>query len=329
MRKFIIDTDAGADDAAALMLAAACPDIELLGVTTVAGNVPLEQATKNALATLEACGSTAPVYMGAAKPLVRELHTAVGVHGADGMGDAGLVHPMTAPQSENAVDFIIKTVAKYPGEVEILAIGPVTNLAIVAALSPDAMKNIKRVWSMGTSGFGPGNATPVAEFNVYVDAEAYCALLTSGVPVTVVGLDCCTGEAAFTAADFDRLAAGGKASRFIYDCTSLLRVNNIVAGGDNSVYLADPVAAGVAFFDGTAKEYADCCLYCCTKEDAAYGQVVIYEKGQSYSGGVSYDKCSAAVVKKVDAEFFNKKFFDSLDSLDRLLSETGRPYTVY
>ena len=138
------------------------PEVEVLGITTVGGNVPLEQATQNALMTVEVCGSRVPVYKGAAKPLFRELVTAVNVHGRDGMGDLDLIHPQSAAQATHAVDYLIETVRANPGEVEIVTIGPATNLALAMLKEPQGMRRTKHIWSMGTAGFGPGNTTPVS-----------------------------------------------------------------------------------------------------------------------------------------------------------------------
>ena len=162
-RKFIIDTDTASDDAAAIMMAALSDDIELLGVTAVSGNVDVEQAGLNALQTLEVCGrADVPVYPGAKRPLFHERKATVSVHGKDGMGDKGIIHPAGKMQDRRAVDFILDTVKKYPGEVEIAVLGPATNIALAVLTDRDAMKNVKRIWSMGTPGFGPGNATPVS-----------------------------------------------------------------------------------------------------------------------------------------------------------------------
>ena len=182
-RKFIIDTDTASDDCAAIMMAVLSEKAEILGLTTVAGNIPLDKATNNALQTLEVCGADIPVFEGASHPLIRPLKTAVSVHGEDGLGDRGLVNPKGKAQTKPAVDFILDSVKKYPGDIEIIAIGPVTNIANAILTDPETKKKVKKIWSMGTAGFGFGNATPVAEFNVYVDAEAYKIMLDFGLPL--------------------------------------------------------------------------------------------------------------------------------------------------
>ena len=150
-RKVIIDTDTGADDASALILAAKAENIDILGVTVLVGNVDLEQSTKNALAALETAGCDAPVYKGSADTVDGTVKTAFSVFGTDGMGDADLIHPKKQAEDGDAVDFIIDTVKRNPNEVEIIAIGPATNIAKAIQKAPDEMKKVKRIWSMGTA----------------------------------------------------------------------------------------------------------------------------------------------------------------------------------
>ena len=202
-RKVIIDTDTGADDASALILAAKDPYIEIEGVTVLVGNVNLEQSTRNALMALEIAGCDAPVYKGSADTIDGTEKIAFSVFGNDGMGDADIIHPSRQADEGNAIDFIIDTVKANPGEIEIIALGPATNVAKAIQKDPEAMKNVKMIWSMGTAGLGPGNASPVAEFNVYADARAYKIMLDSGLPVTVVGLDMCGDEAQWTDEQFE------------------------------------------------------------------------------------------------------------------------------
>lgn len=154
MRRFIVDTDTASDDAAALMIAALSEEIDLLGVTIVAGNVGLKQATDNALMTLEVCGSDAPVYLGAKRPLFRERHETISVHGKDGMGDCDIIHPKRSPEEKRAVEFILEQVERYPNEVELVVLGPATNIALAILTDREIMSKVKHIWSMGTPGFG-------------------------------------------------------------------------------------------------------------------------------------------------------------------------------
>ena len=174
MRKIIIDTDTGSDDAVAILMALRDPSVQVLAVTTVCGNVNMEQATINAFRSIDAARTyVPPVYKGAFRPLYWDLVTGQFAHGQDGMGDMGLPIPDMQAETEHAVEAILRLVKENPGEIEIVALGPATNLALAMMKDPEAMKQVKHIYSMGSGGYGKGNATSVAEFNVFVDAEAY------------------------------------------------------------------------------------------------------------------------------------------------------------
>jgi inosine-uridine nucleoside N-ribohydrolase len=187
--RVIIDTDPGVDDALALLLAMRSPELQIEGITAVAGNVPLELALPNALRMVEIAGrDDIPVAAGAKGPLLRRLVTATYAHGENGLGGAIFPEPKRKPVPQPAPEFIAQVVRKYPGEVTLLTIGPLTNIA--AALSSDAelARMVRALVMMGGSLSG-GNITPAAEFNVYVDPEAARIVFQSGIPVTMVGLD--------------------------------------------------------------------------------------------------------------------------------------------
>lgn len=227
MRRFIVDTDTASDDAAALMIAALSEEIDLLGVTIVAGNVGLKQATDNALMTLEVCGSDAPVYLGAKRPLFRERHETISVHGKDGMGDCDIIHPKRSPEEKRAVEFILEQVERYPNEVELVVLGPATNIALAILTDREIMSKVKHIWSMGTPGFGFGNATPVSEFNVFIDAEAYALMLDLEIPVTIAGFDLCAGNIGLDRYELSYLAHGSKPAQFLEQATSKLLQFNL------------------------------------------------------------------------------------------------------
>ncbi|MDU4892022.1 MAG: nucleoside hydrolase [Clostridium sp.] len=311
MRRIIIDTDTGADDAVALIMALKSNDVKVEAITTVAGNVPLDLATKNALMCIEvADGQTPPLYVGAAKPLFRDLVNSFGVHGHDGMGDRDLIHPTLKPEKGHAVDAIIEIVENNPGEIELVTIGPATNIALAILKAPETMKKVKHIYSMGTAGFGPGNTTPVAEFNVYVDADAYSIMLKAGIPMTIIGFDLCGGEAAFNKEELDFLEAhGSPQADFITKCTNNLLKYNLKLTGDHIVDLADAVAMGVVLWgDEIVKENKDCYCYTCTQEEAAYGQVILHD-GSEYCIPESFWKYTpnATVVKTINNKLYKEK----------------------
>lgn len=191
-RKIIIDTDPGQDDAIAIMLALASPeDIEVLGITSVAGNVPLPLTTKNALKVCELAGKPdTPVYSGCDAPLTRPLVTAEHVHGKTGLNGPDLPEPTMPLQEQHAVDFIIGTLrAADPGTVTLCPLGPLTNIAKAFNTAPDIIEKVQEIVLMGGAYFEVGNITPTAEFNIYVDPEAADIVFKSGCKITVMPLD--------------------------------------------------------------------------------------------------------------------------------------------
>ena len=313
MRKFIIDTDTASDDAAALMLAALSPDVEILGVTTLTGNVDIEQSARNALATLEACGSAVPVYKGALRPLFREREETISIHGADGMGDCDLIHPKGAAQDKRAVDFILETVAAHPGEIELIVLGPATNIALAILQDRETMSKVKHIWSMGTPGFGAGNASPVAEFNVFIDAEAYKIMLDSGLPVTILGFDMCLGESCFTSSEVDQIASKqGTPGEFLMKGAAKLIEFNIATRGKRQADFCDSVAMAIAVWDDCLEEAVNCYGYTCTMDGPLYGQVVFYREDATYESSPHVPYYNARVVTKVNTELYKSRFIELL-----------------
>ena len=187
--RVIIDTDPGVDDALALLLAMRSPELKIEGITPVAGNVPLDLTLPNALRMVEIAGRTdIPVAAGAKAPLVRRLVTAAYAHGENGLGGAVFPEPKTKPIAEPAAEFIRAIVRKYPGEVTLIPIGPLTNIATALNLDSELAGMVRGIVLMGGSLSG-GNITPAAEFNIYVDPEAARIVFQSGIPITMVGLD--------------------------------------------------------------------------------------------------------------------------------------------
>ncbi|SDG31230.1 nucleoside hydrolase [Alloyangia pacifica] len=190
-RRIIIDTDPGQDDAVAILLALASPEIELLGLTAVAGNVPLHLTSRNARMVCELAGRTdIPVFAGCDAPLERKLVTAEHVHGKSGLDGPDLPEPTMALQDRHAVDFIIDTLRAEPaGTVTLCPLGPLTNIASAFRRAPDIIDRVQEIVLMGGAYFEVGNYTPAAEFNIYVDPEAAAEVFASGIPLVVMPLD--------------------------------------------------------------------------------------------------------------------------------------------
>lgn len=315
MRKIIIDTDCGSDDAVALIMALKSSQVKVEAITTVCGNVPLELATKNALMTVEvAQAQMPPLYVGAAKPLLRDLVTAVNVHGKDGMGDCNLINPTLKPENKHAVDAILDIVENNSDEIEIVTIGPVTNIALAILRAPETMKKVKHIYSMGTSGFGRGNTTPAAEFNVYVDAEAYSIMLKAGIPMTIIGFDVCSGDATLNKDDMDLLLSSSKEEAvFAVKCNHSLLEYNLQRSSEYIVDLPDAVAMGVVLWDDIVLEKKLCYCYTCTLEEAAYGQVIVNDGSKlAISDGFAGHSPNATVCKSIDNRLFKTRLLDLL-----------------
>ena len=215
----VVDCDPGHDDAIAILLALASPEVDVRGVTTVAGNQTLEKTTRNALKVLELAGrGDIPVAAGADRPLRRELRTAAHVHGETGLDGPDLPEPATAPVSAHAADFL--AVLLEPGVV-LVPTGPLTNVALLFQRHPEVKERLQRIVWMGGA-MGEGNVTPAAEFNAFVDPEAAAVVFASGVEVTMIGLDI-THKALFTRAHADRLRDTGKAGRAVAELSDFFQ----------------------------------------------------------------------------------------------------------
>ncbi len=311
-RRFIIDTDTGADDACALIYAAKSENAVIEGITVLAGNVELEQGTKNALMALELAGCDAPVYKGADHRYGGDRIDAFSVFGKDGMGDADLIHPSREAEDGDAIDFILDTVKNNPGEIEIICLGPATNIAKAIDKDPETMKQVKMIWSMGTAGLGPGNATPVAEFNIYSDADAYKVLLDSHLPVTIIGLDMCDGAAQWTDSNFETLSKKGEIGRFIADSFGSIR-EFYRGNGSETVMNCDPVAAMCAICPGFMNETIQCHGSCITEPGETYAQVIFYKEGFTYDVSSNDFVYNVSLVTDVDKEDYFTGFLNAIE----------------
>ena len=302
-KKLIIDTDTAADDASAIILAAKSGSAEILGVTTLAGNVTIEQSTQNALMALETAGCDAPVYKGAENRYNGDKIEAFSVFGADGMGDADLIHPTGKAEEQDAVEFILDTVKQNPNEVELVALGPATNIANAIKKDPETMKQVKMIWSMGTAGLGPGNASPVAEFNVYSDAEAYKAMLDLGIPVTVIGLDCCDGEAQLTDPQRAELAESGDIGSFV--SASFEKLKELYSENcEDSVMDCDAVAMSCVLNPDFVKSSVQAHGSCITDEGECFAQVIFYREGFNYDLTANDFDYNVTLITDVDKGHF-------------------------
>ena len=279
MRRFLIDTDTASDDAVALVMALRNPEIEVEAITVVAGNVPRDQGVQNALYTVERCGAKVPVYAGCAKPLLRPLETAQFVHGNDGMGEIGLPVSGRTPAPGHAVDAIIGTIRCYPGEVTLVTLGPLTNVAIALARDPEIAGMVDRCVIMGGIGLGHGNVVPAAEYNIWVDPEAAKMVFESGLPITMVGWDVSQRYATFDDAAAEELRRISPLGEFCVAIQACLRRFGMEKLGLPGFDLPDPIAMAVAIDPAVATEIKHLYVDVETKGELTRGAVVVDHLG--------------------------------------------------
>jgi purine nucleosidase len=246
MRNFLIDTDTASDDAVAIMMALAAPDVRVIGLTTVAGNVGLEQAARNALLTAEICGSDVPVFAGAAAPLTRAHEHAHWFHGRDGLADHGYTAPRRAPEREHGVDAIVRLAQAEPG-LTLVTLGPLTNIALALARDPEIAVKIGRCVVMGGAPCCEGNVTPAAEYNIWVDPEAARAVFRSKLQIEMIGWHVSRGDSVLSDEEIAAIEAlGTEKARFAIECNSRAREAYHIQTGEVGLSLADPTAMAVA-----------------------------------------------------------------------------------
>lgn len=305
--RIIIDTDTAADDAAAMLLAAESKNITIEGITVSAGNVSLEQAANNALMTMEIAGKDIPVYKGATTNYAGVRRETFSVFGNDGMGDCGLIKPTHTAMKQSAVDFILEKVNSNPNEIEIMCLGPVTNIAIAIKKDPNIMKKVKRIWSMGTAGVGVGNATPIAEFNVYKDAEAYKILVDSGIDITVVGLDQDVKPTWLTEDYLAKMKKGTKAQSYIANACRKMVNFRIEAHGEANANIPDVTAMAALVWSDYIMESHLCHASCIADDGETYGQVIFYRSDIIYDSMVKHEKNNVTLVSQTRTDCFMKR----------------------
>lgn len=244
-RPILIDTDTASDDAVALIMALRSPHVDVKAITVVAGNVEVEQATRNALFVTELCGSDVPVYMGAAAPLTRPLEIADWFHGRDGLGDQGFAPRVRTAEAVHAVDAMIEIIQATPG-IEIVTLGPLTNLALSLGRCPSLAQSIRRCVVMGGAPCCEGNVTPAAEFNIWVDPEAARLVFLSGIPVELIGWQLSRFEAVLNEADIRKLGTLGTSfADFALRSNSRAAEAYVEQTGERGISLPDPIAMAV------------------------------------------------------------------------------------
>lgn len=281
MRHFLIDTDTASDDAVALVMALRSPHVQIEGITVVAGNVGLEQGLQNALYTLALCGASVPVYAGAAKPLLRPLQTAQFVHGHDGMGDIGLPLHGYQATAGHAVDIIIDTAHRLAGQLELVTLGPLTNVAIALLKDPSIASKLKHCTVMGGIGSGHGNVTPVSEYNIWADPEAAKVVFEAGLNLTMVGWDISRNHAFFAPSDVAAIRAiDTPLAHFSVDIQKALEEFATKSSQLPGFDLPDPIAIAIALDASVATLTKTLAVEVILGEGPTRGQTVIDHLGK-------------------------------------------------
>lgn len=307
MRRMLIDTDTASDDALAIIMALRDETVKVEAITVIAGNVPLETGTKNALISIERAGTyQPPVYKGSAKPMMRPLVTAEFVHGDDGMGNMNLSEPSISAQSGHAIDVLIDFIESNPGEMELVTLGPLTNVALAYLKQPSIARKVKKVVIMGGTGAGPGNITPVAEYNFFVDAQAAHIVMHSGMPLTLVGWDASTEKTFITEQDIDYLTSTNSSlADFCVRCNQSLQEHNLI-WGKKGFDLPDPVAMFCAIHPERVIRKQKAFVEIEYISNDGYGQSIIDFHG------LTKKEPNAEVVLEIDAQAFKSYLFQQI-----------------
>lgn len=253
-RRVVLDTDPGIDDALAILLALASPEIELAALAVVHGNCPLEDGVANALAVLQLGGAPRlPVAVGCDRPLLRPLFTALETHGGRGLGYATLPPGSAAPVAEHAVDLLIREHMAAPGEVTLVAVGPLTNVALALRKEPRLAGAVRECFVMGGALRADGNTTPLGEFNIYADPHAAQIVFDSGMPITLMPWDI-TKDVRLAKTEVDRLLLrGGPIAAFIAEATRFYIEFHLAHFGWAGCSINDPAALALVWWPELAR----------------------------------------------------------------------------
>jgi purine nucleosidase len=318
-RAFLIDTDVASDDAVALIMALRASDVRVLAVTTVAGNVDVQQATRNALYTVELCQASVPVYAGAEKPLLRAHQSATWFHGRDGLGDHNYTPPRQAAAELHAVEAMIDVIAANPG-LTLVTLGPLTNLALALAREPGITAKVGRCVIMGGAPCCEGNVTPAAEYNIWVDPEAARIVMLSGLPVELIGWQLSRGEAILSEEDIARVKGfDNHLARFAIECNSRAREAYKAQTGEDGISLPDPVAMSVALDPTIGTQWSEHFVDVETHSELTRGMTVVDrlnvvadERNQAVWAPALTTGCKAKVCWTIEIKRWKKVLFSAL-----------------
>jgi len=274
-RTFLIDTDTASDDAVALIMALRASDVRVAAITTVAGNVPVEQSTRNALYTVELCDADVPVYTGASTPLLRPYQNATWFHGHDGLGDHNYPAPKQSAKKMHAADAVIETIEANPSLV-LVTLGPLTNIALAVSKKPEIAAKVERCVIMGGAPCCEGNVTPAAEYNIWVDPEAARIVIRSGLPIELVGWQLSRWDAVLHEDDIARiLDFKNRIAKFAIECNSQARKAYKVQTGEDGISLPDPIAMAIALDPSIGTDWSEHYIDVETQSELTRGMTIV------------------------------------------------------
>ncbi|MGB4590094.1 MAG: nucleoside hydrolase [Clostridiaceae bacterium] len=298
--RYLIDCDPGADDVMALLYAMNREELDIRGIITVSGNVPLDTVTYNACGVLKLTGRNIPVCKGSAKPLVKKSFNASDVHGESGIGSLSLPDGKTNLVEMNFIDFYMEKLFESEEKTTIIALGPMTNLALLIKVHPEAASRIEKIVFMGGA-YNNGNVTPYAEFNAYVDPEAYKILFDTEIKMVMVGLDA-THMSLLKLEEISSLELHSEAGKFIKDLLTWYCKNVMEVYGYEGANMHDPSAIMYVTNPEIFTSFVST-LDISTNDDITRGKILINNRSQ---------KKNVTVLSSLDNEKFKKVFFETL-----------------
>jgi purine nucleosidase len=305
-RTFIVDTDTASDDAVALIMALRHHDVDVAAVTTVAGNCRVEQATRNALYTVELCGADVPVYMGSSRPLLVTAEYATWFHGEDGLGDRGYPPPRRRHEPEPGVPALIRTIHENPG-CTLVTLGPLTNVALALHQEPSLANLVDRCVVMGGTANLVGNVTPAAEFNLWFDPHAAAMVFESPLEIEMVGWELCRREAGLDSGEQAELRAiGTEIADFMLDCNATAIAAIKEQSGSETLELPDPTAMAVALEPGIIVRRS-------SRHHVSIEHTSPITRGMSVvdSLDVTGQTANTEIVREIDVARFKQMVFDA------------------
>ncbi len=319
LRAFLIDTDTASDDAVALIMALRASGVDVKAITIVNGNVPVGQGARNATFTAELCRrQDVPIHLGAAAPLKRDAFTATYFHGEDGLGDIGCAPARFEPNPTPAVDAILEHVRGSNGDLELVTLGPLTNIALAIRGDAAAMRQVRRCVVMGGAPCCVGNVTPAAEYNVWCDPEAASIVFRSGMKLEMVGWHLSRGQYALDVneIDFIRNRIATPLAKFAMDCNGTAALAFQRQTGQRGIALPDPVAMAVALDPSIVAAASSHCVEVETASELTRGMTVVdqldLELGGAQRGLWPADSGKVRIVWELDAARWKEMLYRAL-----------------